>query len=259
MTTKRIVMWSTPRSVSTALERSFRSRDDAIAFDEPFCKYFLLSGGHRYDHAGDSDDKVFQSDRLGEYDEIVRFVTASPLPEEKSVIFFKSPVCDQLPKDVKDPSRMSWIKNVCNCFLTRDPAWVIASFGKFLTTIESPVDVGYPQQVDIFNRVVELTGITPPVIDAADLLAHPRETLEELCKTVGIPFQERMLSWEGGPHKEDFPGSAPWFTTVNKSTGFEPARPRGELSPELQAVAENCMPMYEFLRKHRIIPKIAKS
>ena len=41
----RIAMWSGPRSISTALMRSFENRPDTYVSDEPFYAYYLHATG----------------------------------------------------------------------------------------------------------------------------------------------------------------------------------------------------------------------
>ena len=99
---------------------------------------------------------------------------------------------------------------------------VILSYEKFVH-VESPVDVGYPQQRFLYDKVRRLTGTPPPVLDTEDLLLHPREMLHALCDVMNIPFLESMLSWKAAPRETDFPGSEVWYGAVNNSTGFHAA------------------------------------
>ena len=45
-----------------------------------------------------------------------------------------------------------------------------------------------------------------------------------------------------------------WYDAVRASTGFTAWRPREpELPPDLEAIAAECRPHYERLRRHRLI------
>ena len=67
---------------------------------------------------------------------------------------------------------ISWIKDVQNCLLIRDPKYVIASYGK-----KFPIDderlLGYVQQAEIIEFLEKENGVTPPIIDADDILKDP--------------------------------------------------------------------------------------
>jgi Sulfotransferase domain len=41
----RVAMWSGPRTISTAMMRSFGSRPDTLVVDEPLYVYYLAAGG----------------------------------------------------------------------------------------------------------------------------------------------------------------------------------------------------------------------
>ena len=51
----RIAMWSGPRSISTALMRSFENRPDTFVTDEPFYAHFLKQTG--IDHPAADEQK----------------------------------------------------------------------------------------------------------------------------------------------------------------------------------------------------------
>ena len=46
----RVLMWSGPRNISTAMLRSFENRDDTFVSDEPLYAYYLDQTG--YEHPG---------------------------------------------------------------------------------------------------------------------------------------------------------------------------------------------------------------
>src|SRR5690606_23075320 len=119
-----------------------------------------------------------------------------------------------------------WLAEVENCFLIRDPAEVAASYAR--TRAEPTLDdLGYPQQVEIFEATRARTGRTPPVLDARDVLREPRRTLGLLCDALGVPFSERMLAWPPGPRPSDGVWAKHWYAAVWASTGFQPyAAPR---------------------------------
>lgn len=238
---KRIAMWSGPRNISTAMMRSFGSRDDAVVWDEPFYAAYLAITGKEHPMreeviaAGETNpDRVI--DRL-----------LGPLPDGKTVFYQKHMTHHMVAGIGRD-----WIDGVTNVFLIRRPERVLASYVKKREAVEAH-DIGFLQQEEIFNRVADRLGEAPPVVDSHDILADPHRTLEALCRRLGIPFQEAMLSWEPGLRPTDGVWAHHWYQSVSVSRGFGP--PPGELDPlppHLMRIVETVRPAYEKLCEHRI-------
>ncbi len=73
-----------------------------------------------------------------------------------------------------------------NAFLIREPREVITSYCKVIPN-PTAEDIGLPQQVEMFQWVLEHTGVTPPVVDSKDVLDDPRGTLSALCAALNVP------------------------------------------------------------------------
>ena len=147
-----------------------------------------------------------------------------------------------------------WLDRVVNCFLIRKPEEVLASY---VRTRDDPTlaDLGLAQQAEIFERVVDRSGQVPPILDARDVLEHPRRMLTLLCAAVGVPFSETMLSWPAGPRATDGVWSRHWYASVERSTGFAAYRPpREPLVDRLRPLAAACQPYYRNLYDRRIVP-----
>jgi hypothetical protein len=142
---------------------------------------------------------------------------------------------------------------VTNCFLIRDPAHVIASYLK-KNYEPTAADVGFPQQAEIFETVRELTGETPVVIDAEDVLRDRRGMLRRLCEALGVEFSDAMLSWPAGRRATDGVWAKYWYAEVEKSTGFVPYREMiAEVPARLRDVEAACRQIYNRLREHRLM------
>ena len=76
-------MWSGPRSISTALMRSFENRLDTVVLDEPFYAYFLKETN--LNHPG--REEIIST---GEYNwgKIVKKITG-PIPQNKNIWYQK--------------------------------------------------------------------------------------------------------------------------------------------------------------------------
>jgi hypothetical protein len=238
----RIAMWSGPRNISTALMRSWGSRDDTVVIDEPFYACYLKATGKTHPLT----DEVIGH---GETDprKVIDQLTAA-LPDGKSILFQK-----QMTHHLLSAIDRDWIGQMTNCFLIRDPAEVITSYIK---KNDDPglEDLGFVQQLEIFERVRKTTETFQPIIlDAKDVLENPERMLRLLCAAVGVPFDRAMLSWSPGLRETDGVWAKHWYGEVAKSTSFQPYRPKNEPVPErLSGIYERCRECYEPLYQYRL-------
>ena len=237
----RIAMWSGPRNISTAMMRAWENRPDTVVVDEPLYAYYLKTTG--VDHPG--RDEIVAHDE-NDWRAVAGFLTG-PIPGGAQVFFQKHMAHHLLP----EVDRM-WIWDLEHAFLLRDPREMLLSLAK-ITPSPSVEDTGLPQQVELFEEVLARTGTTPPVLDARDVLENPRGLMSRLCDALGVTFLPEMLSWPAGPRDSDGVWARHWYDGVERTTGFRSWRPRtGELTPELAAVCEACLPYYKQLHEHRL-------
>jgi hypothetical protein len=234
-------MWSGPRNISTAMMRSWGNRPDTFVWDEPFYAHYLTQ--YEIDHPG--TDEVVAAHET-DWRKVVARLTG-PIPEGRTVFYQKQMAHHLLPHIDR-----GWLGQVRNCFLLRDPKEMLASLGEKMSA-PTLRDTGLAQQVEIFRWVRQTTGKTPPVLDAADVLRDPRRILGALCEALGVPFTETMLSWPPGRRSTDGVWAKHWYAAVEKSTGFEPYRPKDvTLRGNLLALLEECRPYYAELHEARI-------
>lgn len=238
----RLAMWSGPRNVSTAFMRAWENRTDTLVVDEPFYAHYLDVTG--LDHPG-------RAEILAHHETDWRRVVESllaPLPPGVEVLYQKQMSHHLLPHMGRE-----WLGAMTHAFLIRDPAPMLASLEEKLGRFDLDA-TGLPQQVEIFDFVVQTTGSVPPVLDSADLLAAPEPMLRSLCAALGVQFTPRMLSWPAGRRATDGVWAKHWYERVERSTGFEAAEaadvPR--LAGRLAELQARCRPLYEKLRAHRL-------
>ena len=205
-----IAMWSGPRNLSTAMMRSFENRKDTVVFDETFYAHYLSVT--ELNHPGRDQILDFQSTN---WDEVVE--------KCRNTSFQKESLCYQkhMAQHNLQGFDISWIKDVQNCILIRDPKYVIASYGKKLP-IQDERHLGYIQQADIIEFLEKENGITPPIIDADDILKNPESMMKKLCKALDIIFYPSMLQWPSGARSSDGVWGVYWYEGVYDSTGFKP-------------------------------------
>lgn len=237
----RLAVWSGPRNISTAMMRSWGNRPDAFVCDEPLYAHYLRSTGKPHPGAAD----VIAA---GETDwrKVVDWLTG-PIPEGKTVWYQKQMSHHLLPHIDRD-----WLGRVTNVFLLRHPRDVITSY---LKIVPNPTfdDTGFPQQLEIFEWVRTRLGVTPPVLDARDVLDHPRRQLGLLCDALGLDFQESMMAWPPGSRPTDGVWARHWYNEVGSSTTFRPYQPKPDQVPAaFQPLYEQCLACYETLLAHRL-------
>jgi hypothetical protein len=238
-----IAMWSGPRNISTAMMRAWENRGDTAVCDEPFYAYYLDNA----ETVHPMHDAVIAAGETN-WRRVVDAMTAGP-PEGKSIHYQKQMTHHILPEIDR-----SWLSRVSNCFLIRHPRDVLLSYLKKRETATSE-DIGFPQQLELFDYVRDATGQVPIVVDSADVLKDPRGMLAALCQRLGVPFTDRMLAWPPGPRDSDGVWAPHWYASVYDSTGFAPYTPRtGELPQALESVLATCLPIYEKLYSHRLSP-----
>jgi hypothetical protein len=237
----RIAMWSGPRNISTAMMRAWENREDTAVVDEPFYAHYLRQTG--IDHPGRDAVMAAQDTDAAR----VAAMLAGPIPDGKPIWYQKHMTQHMLPGVPLD-----WFDQVRHCFLIREPDAVVASFTRNRPDAAA-WELGFEQQSHLFDRVCDLTGEAPPVIDAADVLKDPAGTLGALCARLGIAFSERMLRWPAGPRDSDGVWAPHWYRAVEQSTGFAPWQPHtAELTPFQQRLADQCRPFHARLARYRL-------
>ena len=236
----RVAMWSGPRNISTALLRSWGSREDALVCDEPLYAHYLSQTG--IEHPGREEVLASQEN---DWRKVTAWLTG-PVPEGKAIFYQKHMAHHLLPSMGRD-----WVDRLTNCFLIRDPREMLTSLLEVYPQA-GLADTGLPQQWELFERLRDHYGKPPPVIDSKDVLSDPPGMLRTLCAAVGVPFFESMLSWSPGPRATDGVWAKHWYGAVERSTGFQPYRPKAApVPPEKQGLYEECLSYYSRLYEHR--------
>ena len=237
---RRIAMWSGPRNISTAMMRAWENRPDTMVVDEPFYAVYLERTGKQ--HRGAAE--VLEHGET-DWKRVVRALTGG---SAKVPIFYQKQMTHHLLPEID----RGWLGGVTNCFLIRDPREVIISYVKKSPepTLE---DLGFVQQAEIFEFTQRLTGATPPVVDARDVLENPEKTLRLLCHALEIEFDSAMLKWPAGPRDSDGIWAKYWYDAVTQTTSFQaPHEVTGELPQRLLGVYEVCRDCYEQLYQFRL-------
>lgn len=237
----RIAMWSGPRNISTAMMRAFENRADCQVWDEPLYGPYLAATGKP--HPGAAEVIADQGD---DWREVVRTILG-PTPGDCRLWYQK-----HMTHHVLADMSLDWIDGLCNCFLIRDPIQVLASYSQRRGEFDAE-DLGFPQQLRLFNHVCERSGAIPPVLDARDVLSNPEGVLTLLCERVNIDFDPAMLAWPAGRRDSDGVWGKYWYDAVWASTGFGVHNQKEiKLGAREQKIVDACRPCYEALHPHRL-------
>lgn len=219
---------------------SFAQRSDTTVVDEPLYAYYLSKQVAQVVHPG--EEEILES-QPADAEVVVENMLHGTF--ETPVVFFKQMTHHLVDMD---PGFLEKMENV---LLIRDPRAMLFSYAK---VIPNPTlqDLGIEQQVELM-QFLKSCGKLTAVLDAKDLLLDPPHVLSQLCGRMGIPFDENMLQWEAGPRPEDGVWAKHWYGTVHQSTRFQAySPPPEELPPNLEALAEQCRPLYAELYQHAI-------
>jgi hypothetical protein len=221
--------------------RSFENRNDTFVSDEPFYAHFLKQTG--VDHP--MRDEVIKSGNPN-WTTVSDYLT-NTIPDGKSVWYQKHMAQHNLPG-----VDLEWAEKVFNCFLIRDPKEVILSYTKKYA-ISSVYQLGLPQQFDLFTQLREKGEVAPIILDSTDILTNPESMLKKLCRTLGIPFTNKMLKWPKGRRKSDGVWGKHWYNAVEQSTSFQAYQKKCEKIPiEYTAIYEESIEFYLQLYNQRI-------
>ncbi|MEL7036553.1 MAG: sulfotransferase domain-containing protein [Cyanobacteria bacterium J06592_8] len=255
MKTKHIAMWACPRTRSTAITRAFEQLDDCMIYDEP------LDGCYFVNSFSDHDQIDYTSDYLSRhpetnYSSIVQKLTGD-LPKGKSFSFQKHMSNHLLPGFDR-----SWLSQVKNFFLIRNPKETVFSYWKARTTSgfaweEWKSRVGWAEHYQLFQEVEDLIQEKPLVIDSSDLVKNPHSYLKVLCNKLGVKFSEKMLGWQ-----KRKTSVLSWENTifenfsenvVNSTGFFQESQEEINIPDILEPCINKCMPFYEEMSKYRLI------
>lgn len=204
----KIACWSGPRNISTALMRSWSSRNDTFISDEPFYAYYLKKKQLKHPMY-----KEIIEHYPNKYIDIINNLT-SDIPDGKKHWYQK-----HMAHHLIDLENIDWIENFENCILIRHPKDVINSYIK-KNTLHHIDELGYPQQYKIM-KYLDNIGKKFTVIDSNVLLKNPKKILSKWCNNIDLEFDISMLKWKKGAHPQDGIWWKHWYDNVIMTTHFK--------------------------------------
>ncbi len=240
-----LALWAVPRSTSTAFEWMMRMRGDHTCFHEPFGEVWYQ--GENPDWPRLTADSIRTPGLTYEsaWSELKLAATGGP-------VFTK-----EFPLYVTTLWTEAFLEHFTHSFLIRDPAKTVTSMFKHWPDFHIG-ETGFAEQRELFDRLTDLHGTPPPVIDSDDLLSSPHEMVQRWCEAVGISYLSDALSWEPGDRDEvSWWDGGSFHETLRNSDGLR-AQPKTSIdlsqAPErVQEVVGELQPHYEHLYQHRLL------
>jgi Sulfotransferase domain len=234
-----LMLWSAPRSRSTAFYRMMMQRGDFTGVHEPFSRVEV--SGH-VDISGRP---------LATGAEVIAELRSLAATRQ---VFVKDTTDRRHPEALAD--RRFLAEDAQHTFLIRHPRETVRSY---LAIRRNPRihEIGFEAQHELYTKVSRLTGRDPLVVDAGDLVNRPAAIVEAYCAHVGIDFRPHALTWQPSGRPEWQGGFSRWFAGVAASSGLAevPSRrgPDADQHPMLGTYLAYHLPFYQELYQRRLV------
>jgi len=236
----KIACWSGPRNISTALMRSWSSRNDTFISDEPLYASYLKSKKIKHP----MHEEII-SKHESDYKKIIKNITGS-IPKRKVIWYQK-----HMAHHIKENESLDWINSFRNCLLIREPKYVISSYIK-KNKLNSILELGYYQQNIILNYLIE-NEMEFIVIDSHSFLNNPQKYLSLWCEKLNIEFSKEMLKWEKKIYKFDGIWAKHWYKNViNSDKFFKPKSKIEEIPKKYNDILQDSNSYYSKLKKYEL-------
>ncbi|NQY55832.1 MAG: sulfotransferase family protein [Ilumatobacteraceae bacterium] len=232
-----LALWATPRTVSTAFERMMIERGDHLVLDEPWSRVYYLGPQRRSArYPLTFPESTYEAVEAG----VLELGREQP-------VFVKDMAYHAAP-GITDAA----LTSMRHTFLIRDPRAALASLHRQWPDFTDD-EAGYRAQRHLFERVAELQGTPPAVIDSDVLRADPAGVVAEWCRRIGIEHRPESLTWSSGMRAE-WPLWHDWYENAARSTGFAPLTdtPRPALEPAMERAVSAATAHFDALRGQAI-------
>lgn len=203
-----IALWSHPRSMSTAFERTMRARGDLACLHEPFMyDYYINRAKRQMPH--------FQAkpDQPQTYEAIRDAILARA---ESGPVFLKDMSYYVMPHVFDDAD---FVQRVTHSFLVREPLASILSYVKLDPDVTLE-EIGIEAQWQHVERLLAGGG-KPVVVQSEKIQADPAGQMRRYWQAVGLDDKPQALDWGDRP-PEDWQQVSGWHQDVMASSSIRP-------------------------------------
>lgn len=203
---KVIVLWSHPRSRSTALERAFIERDDCYVIHEP-----LSMSKYR----GIPEDIIID-DLLNLPYSIDNGILANITHKCESPEYI---VIKDFPYHSTKGVHQLFNTNYLHAFSVRIPLDTILSWQIIHPSFDES-ELGYVELLEAM-QLAKVRGIyNIPLLHANDIVQDPENALKRLCLYLGITYKNKMCNWTERNEIDSWREWDKYHTTATTSKGF---------------------------------------
>lgn len=214
---KNLILIGNPRSATTAFERYMIKRGDYDIYHEPISiQGWLYALGVKTLGKDFTGKDYGGGETLISIDESLR---KRPYFIKEMAFFLQD---NQVLLDLIKHDKIQVI------FLIRNPEQAVLSHYKLAKTRGTNTHFGgtenemrYDMMENLFYKIMHLTGTTPLLIDADELINHPQQVISTLCNKLQISFDPHDLVWEAGEKNYWSNTADAWQLEVTNSTGFK--------------------------------------
>jgi len=236
---RTIIMWATPRSVSTAFEKAVSRSTDVCILHEPYTYSYYFGPSRRSARYGDAPVHADENPLAAMQ------ATGAPVLFVKELAFQAEPFVED---DI--------FREVHNCLMLRHPKLVIRSLLPLKPDFTEH-ELGFVSLHRMFDRIRRYQRDVP-VIDGTLFRQQPEPVLRCFCKRVGLDYSPSMLTWEDGRlrtwHDDEAESQAKWHNTLERSHGVIPPDPTAQefsVPPGLIEMYDRALLVYaELTRMH---------
>ena len=259
-----IFLWCHLRSISTAFERAFIQRNDFFPIHEPYSEAFYV-GPERLTKRYPENYGDEQKHAKITYAQTTAQIIATAEKHKGQRIFCKDMALYIIrPDPEKHPENptildLNFLKRCAHTFLLRSPEKSIPSLYRCYKDVEHNLDfndqeAGFVELRILYNFLTKLNEKHQvPLVDSADLVRNPLDTMKKYCEIIGISFEPGMMAWKA-EKVEAFEKWREYHKDAENSTGIsEIARDNNEKFPDsvYEAIRKN-MGIYNELRQYKI-------
>ena len=241
---KIIALWAVPRSTSTAFEWMMRRRGDFYCLHEPYGEAWY-QGENPLSPRLAADGKRTPGLTLASVTKKLQSLAA------EQAVFIKD-----FPHYITTIRDEKLLALFTHSFLIRDPAKTIPSMYDKWRDFHA-AEVGFVEQRELFDDLMQQQGAPPPVLDSDDLLAAPQKMVARWCEAVGITHRPESLHWQPGARDEvSWWDGGSFHQNLRNSDGLKP-QPRkypniADTPKRVQKTYQDCLPHYWYMYEYRL-------
>jgi len=243
-----LAIWAHPRSMSTAIERAMRHRNDCFVYHEPFLMQYYRKIGKEIPGVS-MDGFDVQGSYEATRDDILKRSVNQP-------VFIKDMSYHVLPMMFND---LQFASKMFNVFLVRDLRRSIASYFKQdenMTLDEIGVEAQWRHQSFLKNAIPHRTM----VVGSEDIGRHPEKMMSMIWNAAGFMNDKEALDWKNRNMPTELENVDSWHQNLSKADGiYHDERDADKLfteavekAPHLANYRSHHYPFYEQLIEQKI-------